>query len=60
MLGIVLGTVLRSGKEKNNVEKRDRECVWVCVCVCVWWWGVQGSGTEMRFRQDIREISQRR
>ena len=35
MLGIVLGTVLRSGKEKNNVEKRDRECVCVCVCVCV-------------------------
>ena len=56
MLGIVLGTVLRSGKEKNNVEKRDRECV----CVCMWWWGVEGNGTEMRFRQDIREISQRR
>jgi len=35
VLGIVLGTVLRSGKEKNNVEKRDRECVCVCVCVCV-------------------------
>ena len=33
MLGIVLGTVLRSGKEKNNVEKRDRECVCVCVVV---------------------------
>ena len=31
MLGIVLGTVLRSGKEKNNVEKGDRECVCVCV-----------------------------
>ena len=59
MLGIVLGTVLRSGKEKNNVEKRDRECVCVCVCVCGGG-GVQGSGTEMRFRQDIREISQRR
>ena len=25
MPGIVLGTVLRSGKEKNNVEKGDRE-----------------------------------
>ena len=23
--GIVLGSVLRSGKEKNNVEKGDRE-----------------------------------
>ena len=44
MLGIVLGTVLRSGPEKNNVEKGDRECVCVCVCVCGGGW----RGVEQR------------
>ena len=42
MPGIVLGTILRSGKEKNNVEKGDRECVCVCVCVCVCGGGWRG------------------
>ena len=41
--GTVLGTVLRSGKEKNNVEKVDRGSVCVCVCVCVC---VVGGGGE--------------
>ena len=35
MPGIVLGSVLISGKEKNNVEKGDREGGRECVCVCV-------------------------
>ena len=43
-------------RERERERKRERVCVCVCVCVCV----VKGSGTEMRLRQDIREISQRR